>query len=168
MPRCLTWQQISQSFYGFALKQNQTRRIQPNEPDPTPKSNGPGLVSAQQYREDSRNEIAARDADSGSGRHQALYRSRECRSPEQGFAFHAGRDYPRAHIDRIHAGDYFGLLTYIPMFQEYEDQLPEICKQIVEGKQVARVLGFGPRFLHRTGQAYQGGPNSGAFLQINL
>jgi glucose-6-phosphate isomerase len=72
----------------------------------------------------------------------------------------------RAHIDRIHAGDYFGLLAYIPMFQEYEDKLQDIRKQIVESKQVATVLGFGPRFLHSTGQAYKGGPNSGVFLQI--
>jgi transaldolase/glucose-6-phosphate isomerase len=33
-------------------------------------------------------------------------------------------------------------------------------------KRVATVLGFGPRFLHSTGQAYKGGPNSGVFLQI--
>jgi transaldolase/glucose-6-phosphate isomerase len=33
-------------------------------------------------------------------------------------------------------------------------------------KQVATCLGFGPRFLHSTGQAYKGGPNSGVFLQI--
>jgi hypothetical protein len=33
-------------------------------------------------------------------------------------------------------------------------------------KKVATVLGFGPRFLHSTGQAYKGGPNSGVFLQI--
>lgn len=31
---------------------------------------------------------------------------------------------------------------------------------------VATCLGFGPRFLHSTGQAYKGGPNSGVFLQI--
>jgi transaldolase/glucose-6-phosphate isomerase len=72
----------------------------------------------------------------------------------------------RAHIDRIQPGDYFGLLAYIPMFQEYEDQLQHIRKQIVESTQVATVLGFGPRFLHSTGQAYKGGPNSGVFLQI--
>ncbi|MFY9743292.1 MAG: transaldolase, partial [Candidatus Sulfotelmatobacter sp.] len=33
-------------------------------------------------------------------------------------------------------------------------------------KHVATCLGFGPRFLHSTGQAYKGGPNSGVFLQI--
>jgi transaldolase / glucose-6-phosphate isomerase len=72
----------------------------------------------------------------------------------------------RAHVDRLQAGDYFGLLAYIPMFPEYEDTLQEIRKEILESKQVATVLGFGPRFLHSTGQAYKGGPNSGVFLQI--
>jgi transaldolase/glucose-6-phosphate isomerase len=72
----------------------------------------------------------------------------------------------RAHIDRIQAGDYFGVLAYIPMFPEYEEKLQEIRKQITNHKHVATVMGFGPRFLHSTGQAYKGGPNSGVFLQI--
>jgi len=72
----------------------------------------------------------------------------------------------RRHIDRIKPGDYFGLLAYVPMFAEHESKLQEIRTEIVEAKQVATVLGFGPRFLHSTGQAYKGGPNSGVFLQI--
>jgi transaldolase / glucose-6-phosphate isomerase len=72
----------------------------------------------------------------------------------------------RRHIDRVRPGDYFGLLAYIPVFAEYEDKLEEMRRQIVESKQVATILGFGPRFLHSTGQAYKGGPNSGVFLQI--
>jgi transaldolase / glucose-6-phosphate isomerase len=72
----------------------------------------------------------------------------------------------RNHLDRLEPGDYFGLLAYLPMFPEYEDVLQQIRKQVVESKQVATVLGFGPRFLHSTGQAYKGGPNSGVFLQI--
>jgi hypothetical protein len=72
----------------------------------------------------------------------------------------------RAHLDRIKPGDYFGLLAYIPMFPEYEAKLEEMRREIVESKQVATVLGFGPRFLHSTGQAYKGGPNTGVFLQI--
>ena len=72
----------------------------------------------------------------------------------------------RQHLDRIKPGDYFGLLAYIPMFTEYEAKLQEARKRIVEDKNVATVLGFGPRFLHSTGQAYKGGPNSGVFLQI--
>ncbi len=72
----------------------------------------------------------------------------------------------RAQVDRLKPGDYFGLLAYIPMFPQYEDTLEEIRKEILEAKQVATVLGFGPRFLHSTGQAYKGGPNTGVFLQI--
>jgi transaldolase / glucose-6-phosphate isomerase len=72
----------------------------------------------------------------------------------------------RQHLDRLKAGDYFGLLAYLPMFPDYEKKLQEMRKQVMESKQVAAVLGFGPRFLHSTGQAYKGGPNSGVFLQI--
>jgi hypothetical protein len=75
-------------------------------------------------------------------------------------------DFLRAHLDRIQAGDYFGLLAYIPMTAENEAKLQETRKHVLEAKQVATVLGFGPRFLHSTGQAYKGGPNSGVFLQI--
>lgn len=72
----------------------------------------------------------------------------------------------RQHLDRVKAGDYFGLLAYVPMFPEHEATLQEIRKAVLESKNVATVLGFGPRFLHSTGQAYKGGPNSGVFLQI--
>jgi len=72
----------------------------------------------------------------------------------------------RQHVDRLKPGDYFGLLAYVPMFPEYEAILQKIRTEIVEAKQVATVVGFGPRFLHSTGQAYKGGPNSGVFLQI--
>ncbi len=72
----------------------------------------------------------------------------------------------RRHLDRLKAGDYFGLLAYIPMFPEYETELQEMRKAVLKSKHVATVLGFGPRFLHSTGQAYKGGPNTGVFLQI--
>jgi glucose-6-phosphate isomerase len=79
---------------------------------------------------------------------------------------HTLGDYIRAHLDRIHEGDYFGLLAYVPMFPEHEATLEQIRRQVLDAKKVATVLGFGPRFLHSTGQAYKGGPNSGVFLQI--
>jgi transaldolase / glucose-6-phosphate isomerase len=72
----------------------------------------------------------------------------------------------RNHLDRIQPGDYFGLLAYIPMFPEYENKLQEMRRAVLGSEKVATVLGFGPRFLHSTGQAYKGGPNSGVFLQI--
>ena len=74
--------------------------------------------------------------------------------------------YLRAHLDRIKAGDYFALLAYVPMFAEHEQSLQRIRHAVRDHKRVATCLGFGPRFLHSTGQAYKGGPNSGVFLQV--
>jgi hypothetical protein len=76
------------------------------------------------------------------------------------------RDYLKAHLDRMGAGDYFALLAYIEMKPSNEDALQQIRVRIRDEKKVATCLGFGPRFLHSTGQAYKGGPNSGVFLQI--
>ncbi len=74
--------------------------------------------------------------------------------------------YLRAHLNRIKAGDYFALLAYIQMNDEHESKLQEIRHELRDKKRIATCLGFGPRFLHSTGQAYKGGPNSGVFLQI--
>jgi len=75
-------------------------------------------------------------------------------------------DILRAHFSRIASGDYFALLGYIPMNDADEKILQSIRLAVRAGKKVATCLGFGPRFLHSTGQAYKGGPNSGVFLQI--
>jgi transaldolase / glucose-6-phosphate isomerase len=72
----------------------------------------------------------------------------------------------KTHLSRIGAGDYFAVLGYIPMNPANEKILQKIRLAVRESKRVATVLGFGPRFLHSTGQAYKGGPNSGVFLQI--
>jgi transaldolase / glucose-6-phosphate isomerase len=72
----------------------------------------------------------------------------------------------KAHLSRIGAGDYFAVLGYIPMNSANEEALQGIRHVVRDKKKVATVLGFGPRFLHSTGQAYKGGPNSGVFLQI--
>jgi transaldolase / glucose-6-phosphate isomerase len=72
----------------------------------------------------------------------------------------------KAHLSRIGAGDYFAVLGYIPMNAENEAALQSIRIAVRDSKKVATCLGFGPRFLHSTGQAYKGGPNSGVFLQI--
>jgi transaldolase / glucose-6-phosphate isomerase len=72
----------------------------------------------------------------------------------------------KTHLCRISPGDYFAVLGYIPMNAENEKALQTIRHAVRDKKKVATVLGFGPRFLHSTGQAYKGGPNSGVFLQI--
>jgi glucose-6-phosphate isomerase len=74
--------------------------------------------------------------------------------------------YLKAHFSRVKAGDYFAVLGYIQMNAEHEQNLQAIRHAVRDKKRVATCLGFGPRFLHSTGQAYKGGPNSGVFLQI--
>jgi transaldolase/glucose-6-phosphate isomerase len=75
-------------------------------------------------------------------------------------------DILRAQLSRIGPGDYFAVLGYITMSPQNERALQGIRHQVRDAKRVATCLGFGPRFLHSTGQAYKGGPNSGVFLQI--
>src|SRR5713226_2031849 len=76
------------------------------------------------------------------------------------------KNYLRAHLARLGAGDYFALLGYVEMNAEHESLLQSLRMTVRDRKRVATCLGFGPRFLHSTGQAYKGGPNSGVFLQI--
>jgi len=76
------------------------------------------------------------------------------------------KNYLRAHLGRLGAGDYFALLGYVEMNAEHESLLQALRMTVRDRKHVATCLGFGPRFLHSTGQAYKGGPNSGVFLQI--
>jgi transaldolase / glucose-6-phosphate isomerase len=72
----------------------------------------------------------------------------------------------KAHLNRLGAGDYFALLAYVEMNDAHESILQEMRTGVRDAKRVATCLGFGPRFLHSTGQAYKGGPNTGVFLQI--
>ncbi len=74
--------------------------------------------------------------------------------------------YLQAHLGRITTGDYFALLGFIQMNAAHEEKLQAMRTAVRDKKQVATCLGFGPRFLHSTGQAYKGGPNTGVFLQV--
>jgi glucose-6-phosphate isomerase len=72
----------------------------------------------------------------------------------------------RAHLGQFNPGDYMALLGYIEMNSAHEKSLQAMRHAVRDRKHVATCLGFGPRFLHSTGQAYKGGPNTGVFLQI--
>jgi transaldolase / glucose-6-phosphate isomerase len=75
-------------------------------------------------------------------------------------------DCLKAHFDRLKTNGYFALLAYVAMSNEHRTLLQGIRHLVRDRKHVATCLGFGPRFLHSTGQAYKGGPNTGVFLQI--
>jgi len=74
--------------------------------------------------------------------------------------------YLGAHLERLQPNDYFALLAYLEMNETHTRPLAQIRERVLGTKHVATVLEFGPRFLHSTGQAYKGGPNTGVFVQI--
>lgn len=71
-----------------------------------------------------------------------------------------------AHLSRIKAGDYFAINAYVECCPRLEEKLQKIREHVLRKHHVATTIGFGPRFLHSTGQLHKGGPNSGVFLQI--
>ncbi len=75
-------------------------------------------------------------------------------------------DKLHAHLRRTGPGDYIALLAYLPRNAETTAAVRELRDRIGRRFTAATAAGFGPRFLHSTGQAYKGGPNSGVFLQI--
>ncbi|CAN5410834.1 hypothetical protein BH10ACI2_BH10ACI2_12770 [soil metagenome] len=74
--------------------------------------------------------------------------------------------FVKAHIAQIVKNDYFALLGYVEMNHENEELLTSIRQSVLSKTSVATCLGFGPRFLHSTGQAYKGGGNNSVVLQI--
>ena len=72
----------------------------------------------------------------------------------------------KAHLESIKPGDYAAFLAYVPMNETHEAELSTIRLAVRDRFRVATCVGFGPRYLHSTGQAYKGGPNSGVFVQI--
>jgi transaldolase/glucose-6-phosphate isomerase len=71
-----------------------------------------------------------------------------------------------AHFARLTSGDYFAMLAYLARNEQNSGVLQQLREALRDHRHVATCLEFGPRFLHSTGQAYKGGPDSGVFLQI--
>ena len=69
-----------------------------------------------------------------------------------------------AHIRRLRPGSYFAVLAYLEMCEPYRRILEDLRHQVRAATGVATAVGFGPRFLHSTGQAHKGGPADGLFL----
>ncbi len=73
-----------------------------------------------------------------------------------------------AQINATNAGDYFALLAYVPAFPEIEEKLELARRRLRHVTRRAVTLGFGPRFLHSTGQFHKGGPPNGVFFQFTV
>jgi transaldolase/glucose-6-phosphate isomerase len=74
--------------------------------------------------------------------------------------------YLASHFRRVQLGDYAALSAYLPRNDANTESLTAMRTRIRDNTRAATCLGYGPRFQHSTGQVYQGGPNSGVFLQI--
>ncbi len=72
----------------------------------------------------------------------------------------------RAHLARLAPHDYFAINAYVAMNDATDAALQKMRNAVRDARHVATTLGYGPRFLHSTGQLHKGGPNTGVFLQI--
>jgi transaldolase/glucose-6-phosphate isomerase len=72
----------------------------------------------------------------------------------------------KAHLARAGAGDYIALLDYFEETPEYERVVQEIRTHLRDATRCATTTGYGPRFLHSTGQLHKGGSAAGVFMQL--
>ncbi|MBZ0274802.1 MAG: bifunctional transaldolase/phosoglucose isomerase, partial [Anaerolineae bacterium] len=73
-----------------------------------------------------------------------------------------------ALINSTRSGDYFALLAYVPPTAEHQAILEEVQRRLRHTTRRAVTVGYGPRYLHSTGQFHKGGPNKGTFIQITM
>jgi glucose-6-phosphate isomerase len=66
----------------------------------------------------------------------------------------------------IRPGDYLAIQAYLPRGEAIRRRLEAVRLQLLDRYAVATSLGFGPRYLHSTGQLHKGGPDSGVFIQL--
>ena len=81
-------------------------------------------------------------------------------------AGHSAEEFIAAHLKRVHAGDYVALLAYVQETAAHEAALQSLRIQLRNALHVAATTGYGPRFLHSTGQLHKGGGDNGVFIQL--
>jgi glucose-6-phosphate isomerase/transaldolase/glucose-6-phosphate isomerase len=69
-------------------------------------------------------------------------------------------------LQQISQGDYLAIMPYTRQSPEMDQALAELRQKVMERYKIATTVGYGPRFLHSTGQLHKGGPNTGIFLQL--
>jgi transaldolase/glucose-6-phosphate isomerase len=72
----------------------------------------------------------------------------------------------RSLLSTLEPGDYFAINAFVAMTRENDLELQALRHRVRDEKRVATTLGYGPRYLHSTGQLHKGGPNRGVFLHI--
>jgi transaldolase/glucose-6-phosphate isomerase len=69
-------------------------------------------------------------------------------------------------LEKGQPGDYVSLMAYLTETSEVDDALTKLQRHTRDCTNLATTLGYGPRFLHSTGQFHKGGPNGGHFIQL--
>ncbi len=69
-------------------------------------------------------------------------------------------------LAEVEKGSYFAIMAYIRQTAEVDEALLSLRRRIIQQYCIATTLGYGPRFLHSTGQLHKGGPDKGLFLQL--
>lgn len=107
-----------------------------------------------------------------SGDHVKLYAGEDTLAPlrelcnAHGYDSHSRTELLAAQITGTHSGDYFGILAYLPYTDEIDEKLETVRRRLRHVTRRAVTLGYGPRYLHSTGQFHKGGPNNGVYIQI--
>lgn len=97
----------------------------------------------------------------------ALYTdAKNAEALRKGGAMQSAESWLKAHFGRLESGDYAAILAYIARSPAHTKPLQAMRLALRDHYKVATSVEFGPRFLHSTGQAYKGGPDSGVFLQV--
>src|SRR5262249_17810510 len=71
----------------------------------------------------------------------------------------------RGFLKLAQPGDYFAIMAYTARHLTIEREVARMRQAVRDHLKLATTFGYGPRFLHSTGQLYKGGPNKGLFLQ---
>ncbi len=71
-----------------------------------------------------------------------------------------------ALLEQVRAGDYLALQAFLPRTDALDAELQSLRLKLRDRLNVATTLGYGPRYLHSTGQLHKGGPNNGVFVQL--
>ena len=69
-------------------------------------------------------------------------------------------------LSEARSGDYLAIMAYLRQTTEVDEALADLRRRATESHHIATTVGYGPRFLHSTGQLHKGGPNTGLFIQV--
>ena len=89
-----------------------------------------------------------------------------CDHPAYDFSGKSTKEILDNFLSVTQPGDYVAINAYLPRNSHIEKELQDLRKHILVKSNLATTLGFGPRFLHSTGQLHKGGPDKCLILQI--